>query len=118
MVVAYAWIDLSGSFAPYASFLALGGPIAVGAAAILGRRSSLTIKQLIFLVFACSLLGYIANAVVYNMWLLLAAQAEAALPIGWVAGTAMAVLAAYLAGLLARRGARARRDEEIADTFG
>ena len=124
MVVAYAWIEFSGSLVPYSSFLAIGGALATGAAAILGHRSAFTVKQLIFLVVACSLLGYLANFCVLNLWLQLAPMTS--LAAGWVAGmaagsiagTAAAVLAAYLAGTLVRRGVRVRRNEEIADTFG
>jgi hypothetical protein len=91
--------------------------IATGAAAVLGRRSALTLKQLFVLVIACSLLG---NAAALSAAGAVASQIAAVYAggAGVAAGSITAWVAAYLAGMLIRRGVRARRDEEIADTFG
>jgi hypothetical protein len=115
MVAVYVLIGLSGEFRPYATLLALGGPLATGAAAVLGRRSGMMFKEVLFLLIVCSVLGGLANYVAFT--LLLPAGPDKAIAIGWGVGTVTAVAVAYVAGMLARRGANARHNEEIVDTF-
>ena len=119
LVAGLAMVGISASmlavYSSYAAVLMVGGPLAVGAAAVLGRGAALTIKQLVFLVIACSFLGGVVNYAGYSLWPTIGLWASMAT--GQIAGTAAAVPAAYLAGVLVRRGAQARRDEEIAETF-
>jgi hypothetical protein len=116
MVASLVWVELSGSGGVLTFFFPLGGTVATGAAAIMGHRSGLTIKQVAFLVFASSMLGGFVNYGGYALWQSLVPRAAAS--VGHLAGTATAVLLAYLAGMFVRRGSRARSEEEIADTFG
>ena len=116
LVAALVWMELSRSGDAYAFSFVLGGPVATGAAAVLGHRSGLTIKQIAFLLFTSSVLGGLVNYGGYALWQSLVPEAVAS--VGQLAGTLAAALLAYLAGMLIRRGARARRNEEIVDTFG
>jgi hypothetical protein len=115
MVGWFAWMTLSASYGPVGFFLAPGGPLAVGGAAIAGRRSKLMIKEVLFLGLGCSAVGGLANA--GAMAVLPGLDPFAVQAAGQVAGTVTEVSAAYIAGMLMRRGARARRNEEISETF-
>jgi hypothetical protein len=115
MVAVYVVIALSGVFRPYATFLVLGGPLATGAAAVLGRRSRMMFKEVLFLLIVCSVLGGLANYVVFT--LLQERGVVRAIGVGTGAGTAVAAAVAYVAGMLARRGADVRHKDEILETF-
>jgi hypothetical protein len=96
-------------------YLIWGGPIATASAAVLGRRAALSMKQLVVVVIACSSLGSLAN---WSVRALATPEVLGYFSIpGEIAGSIIAWGAAYLVGMLTRRGARVRRDEKIADTF-
>ena len=113
MAVAFGWAQATRSLGSLYYFV-LGGPFATAAAAILGRGPGLTVKQVFFLVVGISVLAGLVNFGGFSVWFMFGTWAPA---VGQAVGTAVALLVAYFAGVLIRRGANARRNEKMVETF-